>query len=69
MGQLGELAAESITAGYREGFGVTLGSEHGDIQGELSQADIVRATVVVCAAMERMVTKTQGQRNWAQTGH
>ena len=37
----GELAAQGITAGYREGFGVTFGSEHGDIQAEPSQAGIV----------------------------
>ena len=59
----GELAAQGITAGYREGFGVTFGFEHGDMQGEPSQA------VVVCTAMERMVTKILGQRNLSHTGH
>ena len=42
--QLGELAAWGITAGYREGFGVTFVSEHGDIQGEPSPAGIVPAS-------------------------
>ena len=40
-GELGELAVQGITAGYREGFGVTFVSEHGDIQGEPSQEGIV----------------------------
>ena len=69
VGQLGELAAQGITG---EGFAVTLGSEHGDIQGEPSQAGIVPASNSdppwSCVPQADGDQKAR-QRNWAHTGH